>query len=319
MSIAAIIPCYRVRDHIIDVITGVIDLVDAIYVVDDCCPENTGDFVENIISHEKVIVLRHNKNLGVGGAVITGYLSAAEDGHDILIKMDGDGQMDPSYLKALVAPLCAGQADYTKGNRFYSIMHLEQMPKIRLLGNAVLSLINKIASGYWNIMDPTNGYTAIHRRILKCLPLDKLNQRYFFESDMLFRLGTIRAVVRDVPIPSKYGSEKSHLNIPSVALAFPGMYAHRFLKRIFYTYFLRDLNAGSVELVFGLTLIIAGTVLGISGWASSATTNIPATSGTVMLAALPIMLGFQLLLSAVIFDVNNVPTSPLHPQLLNEP
>ncbi len=274
-----------------------------------------GGGVEDAIKHEKIIVLRHKENLGVGGAVITGYRAAARDGHDILVKMDGDDQMDPAYLKALVTPICTGQADYTKGNRFYSLRHLDQMPKIRLLGNAVLSLVNKITSGYWNVMDPTNGYTAIHSRVLGLLPLEKISQRYFFESDMLFRLGTIRAVVRDVPIPSRYGDEKSSLNVFKVSLSFPMMYGSRFIKRIFYTYFLRDLSVGSVELVLGLALFFAGTALGVYEWISSATAHMPATSGTVMLAALPIILGFQLLLSAVIFDVNNVPTSPLYPQL----
>jgi len=315
MPIAVIIPCYRVRNHISDVVNGLVDLVDAIYIVDDCCPENTGEFVEGTFKHDKIIVLRHKENLGVGGALVTGYRAAARDGHKILVKMDGDDQMDPAYLKALVAPIFAGQADYTKGNRFYSLRHLDQMPKTRLLGNAVLSLVNKISSGYWNLMDPTNGYTAIHSSILGLLPLEKLSQRYFFESDMLFRLGTIRAVVKDVPIPSRYGDEKSSLNIFKVSMTFPMMYGSRFIKRILYTYFIRDLSVGSMELVLGLALFFAGTALGVYEWTSSAAAHMPATSGTVMLAALPIMLGFQLLLSAVIFDVNNVPTSPLHPQL----
>ncbi len=168
-------------------------------------------------------------------------------------------------------------------------------------------------------MDPTNGYTAIHSAALRRLPFDKLDQRYFFECDMLFRLNVARAVVMDIRLEARYGGETSSMNLPKVAVEFPGKYLRRFIKRVFYSYFLRDFNAGTIELVLGVLLILAGTAFGILRWYISGETGVPATSGQVMLSALPILLGFQLLISAVAFDIANVPTIPLHLSVMPSP
>ena len=185
------------------------------------------------------------------------------------------------------------------------------MPRVRLLGNAMLSLVNKIASGYWDVMDPTNGYTAIHRAALSQLPLDKLDRGYFFESDMLFRLYTIRAVVRDVPMPAKYEDETSSLRIGRIALSFPIKYLRAMVKRLFYSYFLRDFNAATVQFVLALLIGTAGVAFGVDKWMESNATGVPATSGAVMLAALPVMVAVQLLLAALQYDLQNVPREPL--------
>jgi dolichol-phosphate mannosyltransferase len=182
---------------------------------------------------------------------------------------------------------------------------------VRLVGNAMLSLVNKAASGYWDVMDPTNGYTAIHRKALSMLPLDKLDERYFFESDMLFRLATIRAVVRDVPMPARYEGEPSSLRIGRVAITFPVKYLRAVFKRLFYSYFLRDFNAASLQFLLAIVLGTAGVAFGIVKWIESNVTGVPATSGTVMLAALPTLVAIQLLLSALHYDIGNVPREPL--------
>jgi hypothetical protein len=189
------------------------------------------------------------------------------------------------------------------------------MPRTRLLGNSILSLVNKVCSGYWNIADPTNGYTAIHADVLALLRLDKLDERFFFESDMLFRLNVMRAVVADIPLEAKYGDEFSNLNAARASLEFPAKYLSRFFKRIFYSYFLRDFSAGTVSLVIGGLLTLAGSVFGAWRWYLSGHTGRPATSGEVMLSALPVLVGCQLLISAVNFDIANVPVKPLHPTL----
>jgi hypothetical protein len=186
------------------------------------------------------------------------------------------------------------------------------MPKIRLIGNAILSFVNKMCSGYWNIMDPTNGYTAIHSRILRIIPLHKIDNRYFFESDMLFRLNIVRAVIYDLPMKAKYGDEISSLKISKVILEFPFKYIRMLIKRVLYNYFLRDFNVGSIELLVACIFISLGSLYGLSKWYSSAITGVPATSGTVMLASLPIILGFQSLLAAVNYDVVNIPRNPVH-------
>jgi dolichol-phosphate mannosyltransferase len=308
---AVVIPCFHVRSHILDVIARTGPEVDVIYVIDDCCPEESGRYVMEKCTDTRVKVLFHDKNLGVGGAVKTGYKKALADGADIIVKIDGDGQMDPALVPAFIKPIVAGEADYVKGNRFFDLGSLSQMPKLRVFGNSIISLVNKFVNGYWNIMDPTNGYTAIHRSALQLIETDKISNTYFFESDMLFRLGIVRAVVYDLPMKAVYGNEKSNLKIKRILFEFPPKYINRFFKRILYNYFLRDFNVGTIQFLFGMGLFIAGIVFGIHFWLHSIKYLSPATSGQVMLAALPTILGFQLLLSALQYDIRNIPDKPL--------
>ena len=221
-TVAVVIPCYRVSLQILDVVAAIGPEVDAIFVVDDACPEQSGHRVEDECAEPRVRVLRHAENRGVGGAMVTGYRAALAGGHDIVVKIDGDGQMNPALIPAFARPLAAGAADYAKGNRFFWLEGLVGMPRLRLLGNATLSFVAKAATGYWDVMDPTNGYTAIHRAALEALPLDKLDRGYFFESDMLFRLYTVRAVVRDIPMRARYANETSSLSLRRAATGFPG-------------------------------------------------------------------------------------------------
>ena len=311
MKIAVVIPCYRVRRHIEGVLAGIGAEVDGIFVVDDCCPEGTGRHVEEAVRDSRVRVIFHAENRGVGGAMITGYLAALEAGAEIVVKLDGDGQMDARLVPHFIAPLRARTADYAKGNRFFHPDYLLRMPKLRVLGNTLLSFANKLISGYWDLMDPANGFTAIHRTALSAVPLDKIDPRYFFESDMLFRLNVARAVVADLPMRAVYADEKSNLRIGRVLLVFPWQYLNRFVKRLCFNYFLRDFNAGTLALLFGLLLVASGTVFGLYHWMAGEFSGTEATAGTVMLAALPVILGFQLLLFFLQFDIMSVPKRPL--------
>ncbi|MDB5582206.1 MAG: glycosyltransferase family 2 protein [Bradyrhizobium sp.] len=311
MKVAAVIPCYRVSKHIIDVVERTSPVVDMIYVVDDQCPEGSGALVAQHFPTANVRVIQHQVNKGVGGAVVSGYRAALADDIDIVVKVDGDGQMDPLQIASLIAPIAARRADYTKGNRFFNIEDLRQMPFVRVLGNSALSFVNKISTGYWNIMDPTNGFTAIHKSTLKLLDLDKLAARYFFESDMLFRLSIVRATVRDVSMPALYADEESNLKIRKVLFDFPGKYLLNFFKRFFYNYILRDMNIGSIETILGSVLFIFGVTWGLFNWIASGLEGVATPVGTVMLASLPIILGSQLLLAAVAYDIYNVPSEPL--------
>ena len=315
-SIAVVIPCYRVRDAILDVLAGIGPECERIYVVDDACPEGTGKHVEQHCGDPRVKVLFHAENRGVGGATLTGYRRAIEDRADVLVKLDGDGQMDPSQIPRLTRPILEGEADYTKGNRFYDLDAVRRMPRARLVGNAALSFVAKLSSGYWNVFDPTNGFTALHARVARALPLHKVSAGFFFESDMLFRLGTLRAVVREIPMEARYGDEHSNLRIGRVLWEFPLRHAVNTGKRIAYGYFLRNFSLASVELVAGLLLAAFGTWVGARAWLESIEVGVPATSGTVMLAALPIVLGAQLVLAFVGHDVQDVPRDPIHPQLV---
>jgi glycosyltransferase involved in cell wall biosynthesis len=286
--------------------------VSYIFVVDDACPDGSGKLVQEKVSDSRVKVIFHEENLGVGGAMITGYKAALETDADIIVKLDGDGQMDPALISELIAPIVNGRADYTKGDRLDSLTGLSQMPSIRLFGNAGLSLLTKISTGYWNITDPTNGYTAIHRDVLKVLPLGMLSKRFFFESDMLFRLSLYRAVVWDVPMQARYGTEKSNLSIIKTLWEFPWKHFKNFHKRLFYNYYLRDVSAASIELPLGIVLWWFGFIFGIASYSQSMETGVAATTGTVMISVVPLILGFQLLLAFVSHDVSSVPTRPRH-------
>jgi glycosyltransferase involved in cell wall biosynthesis len=308
--IAVVIPSYKVKSHIVQIISEIGSEVSHIFVVDDACPEGSGKLVEREVTDKRVKVVFHTENQGVGGAMITGYKAALESDAQIIVKLDGDGQMDPALIKELIAPIASGRADYTKGDRLDSLTGLAQMPTIRLFGNAGLSLLTKISTGYWNITDPTNGYTAIHRDTLKALPLTMLSKRFFFESDMLFRLSIYRAVVWDVPMIARYGSEKSNLSIFKTLWEFPWKHFKNFHKRLFYNYYLRDISAASIELPLGLLLWWFGLLAGLDALGDSMSSGIPASTGTVMISVVPLILGFQLLLAFVSHDVSSVPTRP---------
>ncbi len=311
MRIAVAIPCYKVTQHVLGVIEAIGPEVDTIYAVDDACPQGSGRFIEEHNRDPRVRVLYNPENRGVGGAIVTAYKAAVEDGMDIVVKIDGDGQMDPALLPLFVRPLLQGRADYTKGNRFFRPESVQGMPPVRLFGNAVLSFLTKLSCGYWNVMDPTNGYTAVRTCVLAELPLDKLERRYFFETDMLFRLNTLRAVVRDVPMDSVYADEESNLKVGKVLPEFLRKHFSRLWRRYVYNYLVRDFNVGSLYSICGVLLVIAGTTFGIARWLDSSLTHSPATSGTVMLAALPVLVGIQFLIAFLHYDVSNVPTEPL--------
>ncbi|MBF0349714.1 MAG: glycosyltransferase family 2 protein [SAR324 cluster bacterium] len=306
MKLAVIIPCYRVKAHILQVLQSIPENVDHIFVVDDACPEQSGKLAETY-NDPRVEVIFHSQNQGVGGAMITGYRRMLETECDVAVKMDGDGQMDARFIPQLIDPIVKGQADYTKGNRFFHFRELRQMPRIRLFGNSALSFVLKLVSGYWNMMDPTNGFTAIHRETIRQLELDKLDQRYFFESDMLVQLNITNAVVQDVPMPAKYEDEKSSMQISRILLQFPAKLLRRFCKRIFLKYFIYDFNMASVYLLLGIPLFVWGTGFGLMEWMSSHLENTPRSAGTIMLSALPLIVSSQMLLQAIQIDINNVP------------
>ncbi len=309
--VAAVIPCYREKAHILAVLGGIGTEVDRIYVVDDACPDKTGLYVRENCIDERVTVLTNPDNKGVGGATLTGYRQALDDGASIIVKLDGDGQMNPANIPALIAPIRNGETDYAKGNRFHSLEGVTGMPVSRIFGNFVLSFASKLSSGYWNIFDPTNGFTAIHATAAERLPLEKISEGYFFESDMLFHLGLLRAVVVDVPMHARYGAETSGIRIPKVVPEFVFKHYMNACKRIFFTYLVRETNVATAQLIFGKLLLLFGIVFGAVNWIESETTGVNASAGTVVLAALPIIIGSQLMIAFLAYDTRNVPSDPI--------
>lgn len=313
--IAVVIPSYKVRDHILSVISKIGPEVCAIYVVDDCCPDGSGNVVENKCGDSRVVVIRHVENQGVGGAVMTGYQAAIDAGAGIIVKVDGDGQMDPRLIPYFVAPILRGVADYTKGNRFFDLENVRAMPFVRLMGNAALSFLTKLSSGYWNLFDPTNGYTAINADVARHLPFDKISLRYFFETDVLFRLNTLRAVVVDVPMEAKYGDEKSNLKISKIFGEFFAKHVRNLSKRIFYNYYLRDMSIASIELPLGIGFLGFGFIYGGYHWMASEQAGVSTPAGTVMLSAFSALMGLQFILAFLSYDIESVPWQPIHPSL----
>lgn len=313
--IVAVVPCYRERARVLDVLKLFDETVAHIVVVDDGCPEGTGQFVRENCRDPRVEVLTHERNVGVGGATLTGYARALELGAEIIVKVDGDGQMDPRFIPTLVRPIVEGRADYTKGNRFYLLEGVSTMPPLRLIGNLALSFASKLSSGYWKVFDPTNGFTAIHARVAELLPRQNIDEGYFFESDMLFNLNLLRAVVVDVPMKAVYGDESSTLSIPKIITPFLWKHMRNIGRRVVYSYFIRDFNVASAELVIGLVSFTFGTIFGAVRWYESVTSGVPAASGVVVLSAVTFLIGLYLLVSFLNFDVQNQPETPLHVSL----
>jgi glycosyltransferase involved in cell wall biosynthesis len=310
--IATIIPAYRVEQNIENVLAALPSYIKHVIVVDDASPDSTADRVALIAKKDiRVTLIRHPQNQGVGGAMISGFRKAMELGAQIAVKLDGDGQMDAAHIPALVTPLINGKADYVKGNRFRDFVSLQKMPWIRRVGNLGLSFLTKAATGYWTIFDPTNGFFAVRTEILEQLPLEKIDRRYFFETSMLANLYLINAFVMDVPIPARYGNETSSLSIRRSLIEFPAKLFRTFLRRILLKYYIYDFSITSLYIITGIPLLLFGLVFGTIKWIQYASQNIPAPTGTVMLPTLSVILGIQILLSAVEIDMKSAPRQPL--------
>ena len=309
-----VIPCYKVRDLILRVIEKVPAWIEGIVCVDDACPDGAADFIEAHVTDPRVVVIRLAENQGVGGATLAGYAEAERRGGRIFVKVDGDDQMDLAYIPQLIAPILLGEADYTKGNRFTSISHLSGMPRVRIYGNAALSFAAKVSTGYWNVFDPTNGYTAIEACVARLVMEKRVSRRFFFETDLLYHLGTLRAVVRDVPMPARYGDEVSNIRISNIVGPFALKHAQNFLQRVVGQYFVRDFHAATIELLFGAMFLLFGLGYALR-WMMIRLPGQAASAGVVMAAALPVIIGVQFLLQALNFDVLNTPSRPIHPYL----
>jgi glycosyltransferase involved in cell wall biosynthesis len=294
------------------VLRDIPSLFNHVIVVDDASPDQTGDLVRGAARRDRrIILLRHDKNEGVGGAMITGFNKALELQAQIVVKIDGDGQMDINQLPDLIAPLRQGKADYAKGNRFRDFTALRRMPLIRRVGNIGLGFLAKAATGYWNLFDPTNGFVAIRGDTLAQLPLDQIDRSYYFEISMLANLYLLGAVVQDVPMPARYKDEVSNLMIERVLFEFPAKLLGTLLRRAVLKNFLYDFSMVSIYLITGVPLLLFGLIFGGFKWIQYWRAGIAAPTGTVILPTLSVLLGIQLLLSAIESDLRSVPRQPL--------
>jgi len=312
---SVVIPTFRASKSILDVINRIGPEIGLIVVVDDCCPEFSGRLVQNECKDPRVVVIVHETNQGVGGAFLTGMKAAIERDARIIVKVDSDGQMDPALIPGLILPIEHAQADYVKGNRFFFLSDASSMPAVRLFGNLSLSFMAKISSGYWNIMDPTNGFFAIHADVARLLIPSRIAKRFFFETDLLFHVGMLRAKVTEFPMQAVYGEEVSNLRIARVMPEFMRGHLKNTVRRIAYGYFFRDFSVASIELFFGTILFWFGLIFGIYHWALAYALDEVTPTGTVMIAAVALLIGFQLILAFLSYDIGAVPREALHPLL----
>ncbi len=304
--ISVVVPAYNEAAHIADVVKSMPEYIDHILVVDDSSRDNTHEAAQ-ATSLQNLKIYRTEANQGVGGATLLGFAKALELESDVILKMDGDGQMPPQYISALLDAVLEEGYDYAKGNRFLAGESLAFMPRHRLLGNVALTFLTKLASGYWHIYDPQNGYVAIKSSALKNLKFKDIHRGYFFENDMLVQLNLFGLKVKDVPIPAFYGNERSDLDPLKVGFTFPFLLVRRFIRRIYQKYILRDFSPIALFLILGSMLFGWGGVFGLYLWYKTWQTGLASPTGTIMLSLLPLILGFQLLLQAIVLDIKETP------------
>jgi len=307
-TLVVVVPCYNVSREIGDVIGSLPEWIAHVIAVDDCSTDTTrAVLAELAAAHPRLMVLHHDVNGGVGAAMVTGYREALRREADFVVKIDGDGQMDPTELPRLLLPLLEDRADYAKGNRFRHLKDLENMPRLRLFGNVCLTFMTKIASGYWHIFDAQNGYLAISRDALQSIPLARVDRSYAFENSMLALLNIESWAVIDVPMPAFYGDETSGMSLTRVMLSFPPRLLKMFLRRIVLKYAFLDVSPVAIYTIVGAALLAFACSFGGYHWWQSINTGAAAPTGTVVLALLSFLMGFTLLLQAINLDIMNSP------------
>lgn len=310
---AAVVPAYNVAEELGSVLRSMPPIFTTIVVVNDASSDATGELADRYAQLDpRVHVVHHETNRGVGGAMVSGFRAAVDAGANVIVKVDGDGQMPLWLVPHLLDPLVRGDADYTKGNRFRDFAAIRAMPMTRRAGNVVLSFLAKAATGYWRCFDPTNGFLAIRADVLSQLPLQKIDPTYFFEISMLSHLYLIGAVVKEVPMPARYAGETSSLSIGRVMRQFPGKLLWSLIRRITLKNYVYDFNLESLDLVAGVPLLLFGLIFGAMKWIWYSSHHLAAPTGTIMLAALSVMLGMQLLLAAAHLDLESVPRDPIN-------
>jgi glycosyltransferase involved in cell wall biosynthesis len=299
--VAVVVPAYDEERLVAETLRGIPEFVDRVYVVDDASRDRTAEEAA-AVEDSRVTVLPHERNQGVGAAIVTGYRRALEEDMDVTCVMAADNQMDPAELEALAAPVARGEVEYAKANRLVTGEAWTVIPRTRYLGNAVLSLLTKIASGYWHVADSQAGYTAVSVDALRQLDLDRLYPRYGFPNDMLVHLNVQNARVRDVPSRPIYDvGERSGIRLRSVVPSISWLLFKAFWWRLGQKYVIRDFHPLVFFYVFGILMTAAGFLLGLVLLALRIAGN-EITAPTIVLVAVLLIAGLQLTLFAMWFD-----------------
>lgn len=301
--IAVVVPCHNEEAHVGAVIRTMPAFVDHILIVDDASTDETAQAAKEVGDpRAQIVVLPVNQ--GVGGSILTGHQQALSLGADISVVMAGDGQMDPDRLHELLEPITRGDVAFTKANRFFSMDSFAGMPRSRVLGNVAFSFFTKASSGYWNLFDPQNGYTAIHRTALERLPLHRIARRYEFENDLLIHLNILRVKAADVPIPARYGEEVSGIKMCSAVPRIMNQLVKGFWRRMIFKYVVNSFSPVAVMFFSGLLMSAFG--LAVGAFVVANTLGPPtASAGTVLLSVAPLLSGMHLLLLAWFLDIQD--------------
>lgn len=307
-KIGCLIPCYRGSAITLSLIDKALNFTDYVILIDDACPNQTGRLVEKEFTrNDKVKVIFNSYNQGVGKSCQDGIRFLLENNCTIVIKIDADGQMDPNLIPRLIQPIVEGKAEAVKGNRFTCVDDFLSMPKIRIIGNLVLSFLNKISTGYWELFDPTNGFIAFKSSALKRVRLEKTDNRYFFESDLLFQCALAQITFAQLPMQSIYGNEISSLKPSREISKFAKKHLINFLKRLVYQYFVLDFNAGSLELLGGLIGIFLTSIFSLKIIISGVVSSTYATPGQSAIFAVMSIITLQLFIGFIYYDSTQQP------------
>lgn len=306
LRVAAILPCYNEKNLIAKTINTLPDFVDYIIAVDDLSTDETWDIISKLSKKNKRIVPIHlTVNQGIGGAYINGFKAALDKGADLIFTMAGDAQCNQDYMPAMIDTLIDGDFDYVKANRFVHLEELKQMPKFRRIGNTIITILTKFSSGYYSIFDSQNGYGVFKRKTLEKLPFDSIGRRYDYENTLLISLSIMGAKIKDEPVPAIYGDEESTIPVFKTTMRALRVVWRGFWHRIYRKYVLINFHPIALFIYGGITLTVAGILFGIYLVVDKLVSASSPSSGTVMLVVLPIILGFQLLLTAITMDMNN--------------
>jgi len=302
--VAVVVPAYREEHLVAETLRGIPDFVDRIYVVDDASPDETAARAREV-GDPRVEVIVHDQNGGVGAAIVTGYQRAVEEEIVVTCVMAADNQMDPAELMAFVEPVARGDVDYAKANRLFTGQAWELIPRYRYLGNAVLSLLTKVASGYWHIADSQAGYSAIRLETLRVLDLDRIYRRYGFPNDLLVHLNVWNARVRDIPSRPIYGvGERSGIRLRKVVPRISWLLLKGFFWRMREKYVIRDFHPLVFFYMLGILMLLLGLALGIAETILRFMGN-QITAASVVLIALLVISGSQFTLFAMWFDMES--------------
>lgn len=305
---AVVVPTYKARAHIGEVLKAVPEEVGAIYVVDDACPDGSGKWAVESSDDPRVELVALSENQGVGGATVAGFRQAFADGYLAAVKVDADGQIAPALVSDIVEAMAAFDVGYCKGSRFTTPKNLVGMPRHRVFLNMILSITNKFASGYYSLTDPTNGLIGIRREAFAEIEPDRVAKRFFFESDLMHHLNLARVAAVQVPMAANYADEESNLRFGSEVFSFMWGTFKNFWRRVFLRHFVLSFSLAGIYLTIGVAFSLFAIIYGLSTWITNSAQGQMSNTGAIAIVILTALIGVNFVSTFFVFDVNDEPS-----------